>query len=149
MRLKHKTSQMIAVVGVLILACSPSSPPPPQSPAGPPKQSATTTSTTPHPASDRSPEPLNVGGDVVAPVVISRVPPDWSKLPKNFHYTGIVLIEAVIDDGIPIKVRALKGQPELADPTVAAIRQWRFKPGTLLSKPVPVISNLTANPHFR
>ena len=140
---------MIAVLAAFAWACSPSPPPPAQSSSGPSTQSPGTTSKS-HPASDCAPKPLRVGRDVIAPVVIKRVDPDWSKLPKNFRYTGIVVIEAVIDEnGVPVNVRALQGQPELADPTVAAIQQWRFKPGTLHGKPVPVIYNLTANPHFR
>lgn len=132
----------IAVLATLAWACSPGSPPPTQSSSGPATQPPGTT--------PKSQPPLPVGGDVVAPVVIKRVDPDWSKLPKNFRYTSIVLIEAVIDEnGIPVNVRALKGQPELADPTVAAIRQWRFKPGRLHGKPVPVIFNLTTNVHVR
>jgi hypothetical protein len=95
-------------------------------------------------------EPLRVGGDVVAPVVIERIDPDWSKLPKHFQYKGIVLLEAIIDEnGIPTNVRALKGQPELTTPSIAALKQWRFKPGTLHGKPVPVIFNLSVMPHFR
>lgn len=108
-------------------------------------------SSPPSPSSaERARQPLRVGGDVVAPVVVTRANPDWSKLPKNFRYTGIVILEMVIDEnGKPVQVRALKGQPALADPAIAAVRQWRFKPGTLHGKPVPVIYNLTVNPHFR
>jgi hypothetical protein len=37
----------------------------------------------------------------------------------------------------------------IADPTIAAIKQWRFRPGTLHGKPVLVLFNLTVNPHVR
>ena len=101
--------------------------------------------------SDRSERsPLRVGREVVAPVVIKRVDPDWSKLPPNFRYSGIILIEAVIDEhGVPGEIRVLKGQPELAQRTVEAMKRWRFRPGTLHGKPVPVIFNMSAMPHFR
>jgi hypothetical protein len=137
-----------AAVGILIWTCSPTSSTPARSSAGEPATVAT--SATRPLAGEHVAKPLRIGGDVVAPVVVKRVDPDWSKVPKGFRYAGIVLLEAVIDEkGIPVNVRAIKGQPELTEPSIAALKQWRFKPGALHGKPVPVIFNLSVNPHYR
>jgi hypothetical protein len=94
--------------------------------------------------------PLRVGGDVKPPAILERVDPDWSHVPKGIRYSSIVIIEAVIDEsGRVMSVRAIHGQPEFAGPTVEAVRKWRFKAATQNGKPVPVVFNLTATPHFR
>jgi TonB family protein len=91
-----------------------------------------------------------VGGDVVAPIVVHRVEPNWPALPSTVRDGGLVIIEAVIDEsGRPTEVRVLRGQPELAIPTVEAVKQWQFKPGMRQGKAVPVVFNLTARPHYR
>jgi hypothetical protein len=132
----------------LLWGCTQDSPSP--APASSSRSARPPARATRQPSIEHAETPLRVDGDVVAPVVVKRVDPDWSKLPQHFQYKGIVLLEAVIDEnGIPTSVRALKGQPELTEPSIAALKQWRFKPGTLHGNPVPVIFNLTVNPHFR
>jgi len=86
--------------------------------------------------------PYRVGGDVKAPVAVSTVdplPPDR----RNLH--GIIVIETVIDEhGDVSEARVLKGlDPGFDETALKAIRQWKFKPGTLNGKPVPVFYNLT------
>jgi len=96
------------------------------------------------------PTAYRIGGDVKAPVVIHRVAPDWSKLPRHFRVSGIVILEAVIDEeGQPVDIRILHGQRELADPAAEAMRKWKFKPGTLNGVPVRVVFNMTVTPYFR
>ncbi len=94
--------------------------------------------------------PYRVGGEVKAPVAIKRAEPDLSRC-HGKHGEGFSILEAVIDKtGRPrdIKIRHA-GVKCVDDATVVALRQWRFKPGTLNGKPVAVIFNFTAMPHFR
>jgi protein TonB len=53
----------------------------------------------------------------------------------------------VIDrQGNVTEARVLKGLPfGLDHAALAAIRQWKFQPGTLNGQPVPVYYNLTVN----
>jgi TonB family protein len=60
---------------------------------------------------------------------------------------GVVILEAVIDrDGNVKDVMVLKPLPYgLSEAAVDAVKQWKFKPGTLDGTPVDVIFNLTVN----
>ena len=91
--------------------------------------------------------PYRVGGDVKAPVVISRVEPLYTDKAKAARISGIVIVEAVIDrNGNVTDARVLKPLPfGLDQAAVDALRQWKFRPGTLDGEPVDVIFNLTIN----
>ncbi|MBK5258351.1 MAG: energy transducer TonB [Thermoanaerobaculia bacterium] len=57
------------------------------------------------------------------------------------------IVEAIIDrHGNVDRVRVIKGLPMgLSEAAERAVRQWKFKPGTLNGQPVDVIFNLTVN----
>ena len=90
---------------------------------------------------------LRVGGDVKAPVAITRVEPTYTEVARKARIEGMVIIEAIIDrDGNVTDARLLKPLPlGLGDQALDAVRRWKFKPGTLNGQPVPVIYNLTVN----
>lgn len=92
-------------------------------------------------------QPLRIGGDVKAPVVIKRVEIVYPEAAKKAQFQGIVIIEAVIDrDGNVKTARVLKPLPMgLDEAAITAVKQWKFKPATLNGKPVDVIFNLTVN----
>lgn len=92
-------------------------------------------------------EPLRVGGDVKAPIVTRRVQPKYTESARSARVTGVVIVEAVIDkNGNVDEARILKGLPMgLGEEAVAAVKQWKFKPGTLNGAAVPVIFDLTVN----
>jgi TonB family protein len=89
-------------------------------------------------------KPLRVGGEVVAPVVLHRVEPDFSPC-EGQRAWGFPILEAVIDETGTIRdVRMLKPvHPCLEKAVLESVRQWRFQPGTVGGKPVPVIFNMT------
>ena len=91
--------------------------------------------------------PMRVGGDVKAPSVLKRVEPDYTDTARKGRITGVVIIEAIINkDGDVEQVRVLKGLPlGLSEKAEEAVKQWKFKPGTLNGDPVPVIFDLTVN----
>jgi len=91
--------------------------------------------------------PIRVGGDVIAPVVMERVEPVYTDEARKKGISGIVIVEAVIGrDGLVKKVTVLKPLPYgLDQAAVDAVKQWKFKPGTLEGKPVDVIYTLTVN----
>ena len=91
--------------------------------------------------------PLRVGGDVKAPVTVHRVDPVYSDVARKARTSGVVIVEAIIDkEGNVDQVKVLKGLPMgLSEAAVEAVKQWKFKPGTLNGEPVEVIFNLTVN----
>jgi periplasmic protein TonB len=91
--------------------------------------------------------PLRVGGDVKAPVVISRVEPTYPEVARKARISGIVIVECIIDkNGNVTNVQVLKPLPFGLDQAAAdAVRRWKFRPGTLNGQPVDVIFNLTVN----
>lgn len=91
--------------------------------------------------------PQRVGGNVKAPTIISRVEPQYTEIARRARIQGIVIIEAVIDrQGNVTEARVLKPLPMgLDQQALQAIRQWKFRPGTLNGQPVPVYYNLTVN----
>ncbi len=95
----------------------------------------------------RQEAPLRVGGDVKAPVVISRVEPTYPEVARKARISGIVIVECIIDkNGTVQNVQILKPLPFGLDQAAAeAVKKWRFKPGTLNGQPVDVIFNLTVN----
>jgi len=88
---------------------------------------------------------VRVGGSVKAPVPIHRVEPGYTESARRARIEGVVILEAIIDkDGAVHDVRILKPLPEgLDEEAIAAVRQWKFRPGTKDGQPVPVIFTLT------
>ena len=91
--------------------------------------------------------PLLVGGNVKAPIAVKRVDPIYTEVARRARTQGIVIIEAVIDrQGNVTEARVLKPLGFGLDvAALNAVRQWKFKPGTLNGEPVPVYYNLTVN----
>ena len=95
--------------------------------------------------SESTKPPLRIGGDVKAPVVISRVEPIYPAEARAARVTGVVIVEAVITaDGDVRDVKVLKPLPFGLDQAAAnAVKQWKFRPATRNGQPVDVIFNLT------
>jgi protein TonB len=91
--------------------------------------------------------PVRVGGDVLAPKKISGTDPVYTEPARKARVQGIVILEAIIDaNGNVTDLRVLKGLPlGLEDAAVNAVKRWKFQPGTLNGRPVPVYYNLTVN----
>ncbi|MEK6375903.1 MAG: energy transducer TonB [Acidobacteriota bacterium] len=90
---------------------------------------------------------LRVGGDVKAPVVITRVNPFYPEEARQARISGIVILEVLIDKTGAVKdATVLKGLPNgLSEAAVEAVRQWMFVPATKDGQAVDVVFNLTIN----
>ncbi len=98
-----------------------------------------------------------VGGQVIAPVEISRVAP---VIPERYRRVRITqplyIYEAVITiDGTVSNLRLLRG-PTSEEPYISferafreAFAQWRYRPATLYGRPVPVHLTLTGTLEVR
>ncbi len=92
-------------------------------------------------------EPYRVGGEVTRPEKVSGDPPVYTEIARRARVTGVVIVEAVIDEqGNVTETRVLKGLPMGLDRSaVDAVEAWKFKPATLDGLPVPVYYTLTVN----
>jgi len=90
-------------------------------------------------------EIMRVGDDIAPPRVIKRVEPEYPKEARKNRATGVVVLEAVIDESGRVEsVKALEDLPfGLTEAALDAVRQWEFEPATLGGKPVKVFFNLT------
>ena len=96
-------------------------------------------------------EPLQVGGDVLPPQVVSRVYPDYNALPRPLHVTGVPVVEAVISrSGKVTQVHMVKAtNPHLDSAIMNALKQWKFRPATRNGHPVAVRFIMTVNIHWQ
>ena len=83
-----------------------------------------------------------VGGADEAPVVLTRVEPDFG---KAAGVKGIIIIETVIArSGDVCAIRVLRGVTPAADAAaLAAVQQWRFIPAKKAGQPVQAVFNIS------
>ena len=91
-------------------------------------------------------EPKPVEGDIAAPVLLQRVNPVYPENARKEGITGVVVVEATIDEtGAVRDVRVIESPHEaLAQAATDAVRQWRFEPARdPKGKPVEVYWKVT------
>ena len=90
-------------------------------------------------------EPLEVGGEVMAPRRLIAPLPTYPDVAWAEGVTGDVLVRAVIDERGKVRgVEVLRGLPHgMTEAAVDAIRRWRFAPATLHGEAVAVYRNLS------
>lgn len=93
-------------------------------------------------------EPMPVGGDVTAPVVVTRVEPKW---PEQVTKQRTWLYSLVVTKAGRVKdVRLMQGESGMYSALIEeALLKWRFKPGTYRGRPVDVRYNITITIHVR
>lgn len=103
-----------------------------------------------HPASPPPPmterhEPVRkVHIAVMEAALIHRVDPVYPMIARTSHTTGEVKLRATIStDGTIKDWQVLSGNPIFFRDTIAAIRQWRYKPTLLNGEPVEVETLIT------
>jgi periplasmic protein TonB len=93
-----------------------------------------------------TPPPVRVGGNIKAPKVVHRVAPIYPQLARQARVSGLVIIEAVVDDRGAVKeVKLLRGLPLLDEAALAAVRQWRYQPLLLNGQPSAFILIVTVS----
>jgi protein TonB len=91
------------------------------------------------PKENKPKEPVRVGGRVREPELIKRVEPNYPELARQTHLSGVVLIDAVIDEsGNVVEMKVVSGHPLLLQAAMNAVRQWKYKPTYLNDMAVPV-----------
>jgi len=80
------------------------------------------------------------GGGVLAPVILTKVDPEYSEEARKAKFSGVVTLYIEVSERGTVQnprvIRALgMGLDEKA---IEAVLKWRFRPGTLNGKPVTV-----------
>jgi protein TonB len=89
-------------------------------------------------------KPARVGGDIKAPALIHRVEPIYPPIAVKAKVTGMVILEATVDEaGDVTNVVVLRSIPLLDNASLAAVRQWRYEPLRLNGVPSPFILTVT------
>jgi protein TonB len=88
--------------------------------------------------------PKRVGGDIRAPALRHRVEPVYPALAVANRVTGVVILEATVDEtGKVIDVKVLRGLLFLDDAAVHAVKQWRYEPLVLNGQAFPFTLTVT------
>jgi TonB family protein len=86
------------------------------------------------------------GNGVISPEVIHEEKPQYTSEAMRAKVQGIVEVEAIVmPDGTVSQVqivRSLDDRFGLDQKAVEAVKRWRFRPGTRMGKPVPVLVNI-------
>jgi protein TonB len=111
------------IVGGLVSAVPP--PPPPPAPA--PR------------------EPVRIGGQIKAPALLHRVEPIYPEVAALAQVAGIVILEAVVDEGGRVQsVKVLRSSHRLLDRAAEdALKQWRYSPLVLNGIPTRFVLTVT------
>lgn len=130
----------------------PPPPPPPTDPpavgavAAPPAPPEPPPPPPPPPMLVNGERPLRIGGAIDAPTKIKDVRPVYPQEAQDSRVSGIVIIEAVIDqEGNVVKARVIRSVPLLDEAALDAVLQWKFTPTHLNGTAVPVIMTVTVN----
>jgi protein TonB len=72
-----------------------------------------------------------------APVALARTFPKYPARARDQHVEGTVVVRFVVDaNGSVRRVKIIKGHPLLNAAVVAAVRAWRYEPGTYEGRPI-------------
>ncbi len=91
------------------------------------------------PKENKPKEPVRVGGRVREPELIRRVEPNYPELARQTHLSGVVVMDAIIDENGNVgEMKIVSGHPLLIQSAVTAVRLWKYKPTYLNDMPVAV-----------
>lgn len=94
----------------------------------------------PHPA------PVRMSEGVMEAALIYKVQPLYPAIARAIHLAGTVRLRAIITaDGAVRQLDVISGNALLAQPAIAAVREWRYRPTRLNGEPVEVETFITVN----
>ena len=84
---------------------------------------------------------LPCGGAVTFPQIVKEQKPQYTQATLKAGISGSVEMEVVVDvDGGVSAARVIKTlHPELDEQALNAVKEWKFSPGVMNGKPVPVL----------
>lgn len=91
-----------------------------------------------------------VGGRMREPRLVTRSVPSYPAAARQVGIEGDVAIDAVIDtDGKLTNLKVVSGAPLLQQAALDSLRNWKYEPGYLDDKPVPVKTSITVKFRLR
>ncbi|MGO9257060.1 MAG: energy transducer TonB [Bryobacteraceae bacterium] len=90
---------------------------------------------------------FRVGGGVSAPVLLSKVEPEYSEEARKAKYQGTVLLYIEVDpSGKAVNIRVVRSLGlGLDEKAIDAVKKWKFKPGYKNGTPVTVQATIEVN----
>jgi protein TonB len=83
--------------------------------------------------------PVRVGGEVKPPRLLFAPDPDYPVLARQSHLSGLVIIEAVIDEqGKVTAIRVVSGHPILIPAAMSAVSKRKYEPTILDGEATPI-----------
>ena len=93
----------------------------------------------PPPPDPSSEGPVQVGGTVKEPKLISSVPVVYPSVAKDSRVQGDVVVDTQIDkNGNVVHMKVTSGPMLLRQAALDAVRKWKYEPSTLDGQPVSV-----------
>jgi protein TonB len=98
-----------------------------------------------------SEEPQVFSLNMVQPVLIRRVEPEYPRAALVTHLEGVVILQAMITkSGSVEQVKTLRADDPLLEKAAKdAVMQWKYQPATLQGRPVKVYFNVTVIFHMK
>ena len=88
--------------------------------------------------------PLFIPADVMVGLQIHTVNPEYPAKARKARISGIVILEAIISKtGDIVDLHAKCGPEILQEPSIKAVREWKYSPYLLHGKPVEVRTTIT------
>jgi protein TonB len=89
---------------------------------------------------------VRVGSNLRAPRQVYSVQPDYPVLARQERISGVVVVNAVIDEhGNVVQAHVVSGHPLLITAALNAVLQWRYEPTLLNGTPVAVEMEVNVN----
>jgi len=91
-------------------------------------------------------EVLKIGGAVKAPERVRYVVPVYPEIAQAAHVSGIVIIQALVDEtGHVVSTKVLRSIALLDQAAIDAVKQWEYTPTLVNGEAVPVVMTVTVN----
>ena len=103
----------------------------------------------PPPPTEKSQEPVRVGGKVLPPRALYAPQPTYPVLARQARVEGSVVLEATFDvQGTVTNLSVISGPQLLYSAALQAVKTWKYEPVRLNGTPVPFMMEVTVHFHL-
>lgn len=103
----------------------------------------------PPPPTEKSQEPVRVGGKVLPPRALYAPQPTYPVLARQARVEGSVVLDATFDvQGTVTNLSVISGPQLLYSAALQAVKTWKYEPVRLNGTPVPFMMEVTVHFHL-